>query len=237
MIQYTGEKVITTTGNIDNLDFSNAAVLYLNNASLATIRGLKAGSGGQRLRIVSVGAGQVNLAHLNANSSAANQMTNVVTSGITPLAAGKGAATYEYDLANTKWRLIEHEQGAPISVAYTSTDYTADAGTWTVDSGDLGTYTYTIRGKRLLIDFTATTTSISSASATRMQVLIPNGYTYTREARQGAVIFNGGTSTEGMARSVATETRMFLYRDPGASAYATATNTSNFFTSFEAEID
>jgi len=84
------EVTLTTTGNIDDLDFGNVSLIRMNNASLATIRGLKAGYAGQIVTIVSVGAGQVDLAHQNAGSSAGNRFINFATIGTTCLAAGVG---------------------------------------------------------------------------------------------------------------------------------------------------
>src|ERR1035437_1222491 len=73
------EFTVTTTGNIDDLDFSNANTIRMNNASLATIRGLKAGVAGQQVTIVSVGAGEVDLAHQNTGSLAVNRFQNKAT--------------------------------------------------------------------------------------------------------------------------------------------------------------
>lgn len=136
----------TTTGNIDNLDFRNARYIRANNASLATIRGLVAGYDGQVVTIASIGAGQVDLAHQDTNSTAANRLLNMLTSGVTSLALGVGVASYQYDLTTARWRLIAHEQGAYIDIAYASGNFTAQAGTWTVDSGDLITSAYYVRG-------------------------------------------------------------------------------------------
>src|SRR5258708_2466791 len=59
----TTPTTVTTTGDIDDLNFSNAVTLRMNNATLSTIRGLIAGVDGQKLLIISVGAGQVDFAH------------------------------------------------------------------------------------------------------------------------------------------------------------------------------
>ena len=53
----------TTTGNIDNLDFAHARYIRANNATVSTIRGLVAGYyDGQVVTIISIGAGEVDLA-------------------------------------------------------------------------------------------------------------------------------------------------------------------------------
>ena len=108
----------TTTGNIDNLDFSNASIIRANNASLATIRGLVAGTAGQRVTIVSIGAGQVDINDQDANSTAANRIITGVSLPLS-LAAGIGQITLQYDGTTARWRVVSHEQGAWI--AYTPT--------------------------------------------------------------------------------------------------------------------
>ena len=139
----------TTTGNIDDLDFANADLIRMNNASLSTIRGLKAGYAGQQVTIVSIGAGLVSMAHQNANSAVGNRLINAITSGVTSLAAGVGTGTYQYDATTVRWRLVAHEQGAYIDIAYSAGNFTAATGTWTVDVGDLITSAYYTRGQEV----------------------------------------------------------------------------------------
>jgi hypothetical protein len=110
------EFTTATTGNIDDLNFGKAATIRMNNATLATIRGLVAGAPGQRVTIVSVGAGQVDLSNQDTgDATAASRLICFVTSGKTPLAAGKGTATLEYDGTTARWRLVTHDQGALIA--------------------------------------------------------------------------------------------------------------------------
>lgn len=173
------EVVFTTTGNIDNLNFSGADLIRMNNASSATIRGLVAGSPGQRVTIVSIGAGDVFLAHQNTNSTAANRLINHATSGNTPLAAGSGVATYQYDDTTDRWRLIAHEQGAWITTTYAAGDYTASAGTWTVGAGDVTTNAYRLSGRTLTVALDIINTELSATANSR--VAIPLGFTATKQ--------------------------------------------------------
>lgn len=113
------ETSVTTTGSINDLSFANASTIRMNNATLSTITGLTAGVAGQRVKIVSVGAGQVDLSNQDAGSQAANRLINVVTGIKTSLAAGHGWAEYEYDATTLRWRLVGHDQGALIG--FTST--------------------------------------------------------------------------------------------------------------------
>jgi hypothetical protein len=142
-----GVSTVTTTGNITALALpagSGDLVIYMNNATLATIQGITAGASGQRLSIISIGAGQVDLAHQNASATAANRLINFATSGNTSLAAGTGAADFEYDTTNSRWRLIAHEQGAWI--AFTPT-LSGTGATYATQSG-----AYLLRGRMVTVN-------------------------------------------------------------------------------------
>jgi hypothetical protein len=180
---FLGEVTLTTTGNIDDLDFS-ASIVRMNNASLATIRGLKPGFQGQRVTFVSIGAGQVNFAHQDTNSTAAFRLINFVTSGITPLAAGKGSATFQYDTTTSRWRLIQHEQGGWIDVAYSAGNFAAGgAMTWTVDAADQKTYAFWLKGNTLFFEFDIRTTSIGGVLNAFITIAIPNSWTVVYSGR------------------------------------------------------
>ncbi len=195
----TSEFSTTTTGNIDDLDFSNANVIRMNNASLATIRGLKAGTPGQQVTIVSIGAGQVDLANQNANSSANNRLINAVTSINTSLSPGVGSAIYEYDGTTLRWRLISHSQGAPISI--TSPVFTASAGTWT--GVTVATYNYTLVGSFVLIivDFQG-----FSLSSTPTSLTVSQPYTFITNTRNICLLDDNGTFQAGQVFARAADT-------------------------------
>lgn len=170
-------KVITTTGNIDDLDFGNAAQIIFNNASLSTLRGLKAGTDGQIVTIVSIGAGEVDLAHQNTNSSASNRLINYVTSGITPLAAGSGTCQYQYDGTTSRWRLVNHEQGDWITVTFNSANFSGASGmTWTVIAGNVLTNKFKIDGRRLLWNFQIINTTVGGTPSSDLIAVNPLSY-------------------------------------------------------------
>lgn len=236
--QIAGDTTITTTGNIDDLDVKGYSLLRMNNASLATIRGIRAGYPGQLITIVSVGAGQVNLAHQNTNSAAANRLINTVTSGITPLAAGTGKCTYRYDAETARWRLIQHEQGAEIDIAFDAANYTADAGTWTVASGDQITLKYIVRGKLLLYQFNIQTTSVSNAGAF-LRLTIPNSYTWAGSGTVTDITRTsdaGATSVPGYARATAGNSYLEFRSNFANAGYAIATDNTAVIGQLETEI-
>jgi hypothetical protein len=110
-------QITTLTGTQNDLVLTTGSMfltLYCNNAADIIINGFVAGSANQRLRVASIGAGNVFLAPQAAGSAAANRLLNMCTSGVTPLAAGVGVAEYQYDATASRWRLMVHEQGAPV---------------------------------------------------------------------------------------------------------------------------
>lgn len=229
----------TTTGNVDDLDFSNADQIRCNNATLTTIRGLKAGSAGQRVTLVSVGAGQVDLAHQSASdATAANRLINAVTSASTSLAAGVGTATYQYDATTARWRLLEHVQGAAIAAAYVAGNFTGSASqTWTVDSGDVLYLLYTLVGRALMVQLSLTTTTVGGT--VDYFLLIGNGAWGGFTATKSSLIFGYGVDNSVFTRVLiqtnvpADNTKIYLAREDVAkwtlSANATQVQGTCFF--------
>lgn len=156
---------VTLTGN---------TIIRANNASLLTIAGLPAGYDGQHVKVYSVGAGEVDTAHQSGSeASAAARLINAVTSGITPLAAGSGAAEYVYDATTARWRLVSHEQGAWITPA--TPTFSGNGGmTWTPVT--VTTERYVVRGRTLILNFDFNGTVVAPLS-TQLTFTLPNSYT------------------------------------------------------------
>lgn len=221
---------ITTTGNIDNLALSGADVLRVNNATLATIRGIVAPAAGdpERVTIVSVGAGQVNLAHQNAGSTAANRLINFATVGDTPLAAGTGVAVIEYDATTQRWRLVQHEQGAWITPAFAAGDYTGSgAQTVTLTSGDVTTCAFRLSGRTLTVSLVLSGITVGGTPSTDIQRAIPNGFVSLQEHR-GAVyrVSDNGTVGQGIAIVEAAGTKIRILKIDISNWTASTDNTT-----------
>jgi len=226
------EVTLTTTGNIDDLNLGPVSVLRMNNATLATIRGLQAGYPGQRVTIVSVGAGQVNLAHQNAGSVATNRLVNVVTGTNTSLAAGSGNAVYVYDGTLTRWRLDQHVQGDWIDVPYAAGDYTGGGGmTWTVDAADMKTFCYLLQGKSLTVVTYLDTTSVSGGAG-QLFVAIPAGFVATRLFQGLTVGFDNGVGTPTYNRVGSVNFTQIEVGRGDATAWAAAVNNTYIRTHF-----
>lgn len=193
---YSTEVTFTTTGNIDNLNFSNSLIIRMNNATDSVIRGLVAGSPGQVVTIISVGAGNVYLAHQNANSSSNNRLINTATSANTPLAAGSGSITYQYDSITARWRLIAHKQGAYIAVVYSAGDYTTNDGTtWSIYTPTFN-LSYQLRDSQLqVIGFFDW--DLSANTAVQLQAKIPNGFSAIASAQSWSFIKDNNIKVNG----------------------------------------
>lgn len=203
---------ITTTGNVDNLDFGNAALIRFNNATLSTLRGLKAGSDGQQVTIVSMGAGEVDLAHQNAGSTAANRLINRITSGITPLAAGFGSAIYEYDATTARWRLVEHNQGAWITIPFNAGDWTGN-GLMTVSVPSMATDKFYIKDNTFnYLFFNQNNITIGGTPNNLVQRLLPNGYTTADTGSGGPMrVFDNSTYRIGFAFAIASSSTTQIF--------------------------
>lgn len=62
------------------------------------------------------------------------------------------------------------------SVSYNSGDYTASAGTWTVDSGDVSYFKYTLVGKTMTVAFRIISTSTGVGMGSELRVAVPGGF-------------------------------------------------------------
>lgn len=193
-----GIHTITSTGTQDNVSINDCGMVRLNNASDLTITGFAAGQPGQLLTLYSVGAGNVYLAPENTGSSEANRLITFLQVGNTPLAAGKGLATLQYDGTSARWRLLTHEQGAAISQPYSAGDFTASGTmTWTVASGDVGGYSYYIRGRTLFFTAQFDTTSVTAPLSTQLRFTVPGNFVINQATQGFAFVIDNGTFTTG----------------------------------------
>jgi hypothetical protein len=186
----------TDTGTVNNWApglAGNTTIVWTGTATL-TITGIAGGVAGQTVTICnfsSGGAGLISLLHANAGSTAANQLSNIATSGPTPLAYG-GRAVYRY---TTGWTLVAHDQGAWIGAPFLATNYLGGGSmTWTVPAGAVSVDRYRLTGRTLEFSMNlagASTTLAGTASAVIARV----AYGYSTTA--GAVIGVGGANNNG----------------------------------------
>jgi hypothetical protein len=177
-------------------------VIYMTNPTLTTIQGIAAGQANQGLTIIATGAGQVDLANQNVGAAAATRLMNFATSANTslspPLGTGTGGeARFIYDAVALRWRMVAHDQGTWITPAFNAANYTASAGTWTLQAGDVTANAYRLSGKTLQWNLNLVTTSVSNAGV-NLIAAIPGGFMnatvgfqLTRSSDNGAAVVVG----------------------------------------------
>ena len=113
--------------------------------------------------------------------------------------------------------------GEWVGVTYAGGDFTASTGTWTVDSGDVGRWSYMLIGKSMFVSFRFLTTS-TSATPTTLKIAIPGGFTATGTTNFAFSYNANGTAGVGYG-SVSGSTTIDLYRDMINTAWPLLTNT------------
>jgi hypothetical protein len=217
------EGTTSSSGNQDDFAFQGVDVLRCANTSLLTLRGLIAGVGGQRLTIVSVGSGQVDLANQDTNSSPANRIINQV-SGTISLAAGSGRVDLVYDGVSERWRVIHHEQGAWITPTYSAGHFTASGSmTWTVESGDVVTYRFRLDGRTMMIQFGLQTTTVGGTPSNQLRIATPWGFVST--VNQYNTVYVLDNNVRGVGQVVAAAGTTFLFvTTPSAGNWSASAN-------------
>src|SRR5262245_21412071 len=101
----------------------------------SVVTGVANGIVGDRLTIINYSTVVLYFAHYATGSAANARFVNTTTSSYTPIAPG-GTVTYVFADINA-WLLVNHEQGAWIQPLFVATNFVANAGTWTVEAGDV----------------------------------------------------------------------------------------------------
>jgi hypothetical protein len=71
--------------------------------------------------------------------------------------------------------------------------------TWTVDAGDVVTYSYVLRGSDLLVSFNISPTTVGGTLSNTLQIAVAGGFTAAEECRVAAFINDAGTQQAGRA--------------------------------------
>ena len=234
----TSPTILTSsaTGSQDNWapGIGAETLISWSGASDMTVTGFAAGAAGRRITFLNVGSNVAYFTHQSGSSSAGNKLRNIATSGTTPVAP-RGAATFEYD--GTDWRLVTHDQGAWISVAYSAGNFTATAPTtWTVDSGDQITYQFKLVGSTLCMRVYLDTTSIASTSSLQLFVAIPNSFTSAKKVQGLALGFDNGVAVATYNRVDVASTTVEVGRSD-VTAWANSTNNNYVRVNFDFEVN
>ncbi len=211
----TGDSLaLSVTG--DTLRCTNATLLRIHGVVPDFLSGL-----GQSIPVAALGLGHVELVNESASAVARNRIDT--GNGLTVrLAAGRGRAWLEYDATSERHRVLYFEQGAPITPAFSSGDYS-----WTVSSGSVTTMTYYLRGKALRVTFALVGTTVVGTPAS-VTFNIPGGYTSAGVTRGLFELSDNGTARVGIAQVAAAGSVVTLRRQDGINLAASAGATSMY---------
>ncbi len=153
----------------------------------------------------------------------------------TTSAAGDAAATGSAAKAARRDHVHGRETGAWTSVAYASGNFTSSGGSWTVDSGDQGTYAYVLNGKTMTVAFEINTSSVG-AGATALLIAIPASKTAARSIANTCWIADGSFANVGGLCDVQGAGTTILIRRSDLGAFTASTNTTYVFGQITFEI-
>lgn len=130
------------------------------------------------------------------------------------------------DAGNEESEITVTVDGDWITPAYAAGDFTADAGNWTVDAGDVQTYSYVILGKTMIVAFDIRNTDVSAA-ANYLQIAIPAGKQAVKSTLNMCLASDAGGAIEaGFCQVAAAGVIIFIKRVAGAWTITAADNTN-----------
>lgn len=199
------------------------------------VTGIAGGSTGSVLILRNVGSGVMTLAHQSGSSSVGNKLLNAVTSAPTPVAAG-GHATYVHN--GTDWHLVEHEQGAAITIAHSDANFSG-AGTdadWAVAVGDFAIQRYMLVGRQVTIAVYLATTTVANTPATLRVTGWPFTFSTVFQTVRAAYSLDNSVVVEAFASANGADTTINFTKTNGA-AWANSTNATSIYFSGTFEVN
>jgi hypothetical protein len=225
---------VTATGTQNNYAPGTGVAVSWNGASQITITGLVAHLNGD-LRIIhnSTAALPMKLTHQDAGSTAANRI-------ILPSTCGQwigpgGSIGLRYDGVAARWRVLFIHPGTWIAVGYAAGDYTASAGTWTVDAGDFAFSRFKQTGTEVAWDIEVTLTSVSNAGAFP-RAAYPAGFTVAT-GRTSQLFRSTDNGVVGTGLAILSTAGYAEFRSsPGGAGYAISVNNTSIQASMRLEV-
>ena len=113
--------------------------------------------------------------------------------------------------------------GEWIAVPYNASDFSASAGTWTVEAADLAPFRYTLIGKTMIVNVRLFPTTLSAA-ANQLRAKIPGGYVSAVNAEMPIRAIDSGGRQTGNAL-VSTGSNLIAFEKINDTQWAAGTNT------------
>jgi hypothetical protein len=97
--------------------------------------------------------------------------------------------------------------------------------TWTVASGDVGAYAYSLIGKSMIVLIFLSSTTVAGTPTSQLMVAIPGGFTAAKAASEMCQIIDNGSRTTGLLQVAAAGTTVDISRLDAANFTASTDNT------------
>jgi hypothetical protein len=204
---------------------STARIVRFTTDARRTITGLTATTAGHYVTLSNVGLNTAVFAHNSGSSSAANRII-CPNEHICTLHAGDSLDAW-YDTTASLWRInAPAAPSGPIRPTFAAGDFTASAGTWTVDSGDVSDYSYTVTDKLMTVWFSINDTDVSNAGVA-LRLAVPGGFTIATGANcQNLIRVSdaGATEVAGIAQATGGLTYLILYASLAAGGFSSTSS-------------
>lgn len=111
--------------------------------------------------------------------------------------------------------------------AFNAGDFTAGgAQTWTVGSGDVITYEYSLVGKKLTVAFVILTSTIGGTPNPDLRIAVPGGFSAAKRTLNPILVLDGGTFAAGFAQVLAGGTTISLTHIDAVTNWANQTDSA-----------
>ncbi|MBE3036946.1 MAG: hypothetical protein IMZ70_07710 [Candidatus Atribacteria bacterium] len=190
-----------------------------NDGVLRTSTGIIYTDGGDFVTLaVDVGITDDDIVQIDSATVADNDYAKFTANGL----EGREASEVITDLGLGLW----------ISPAFDAANFSASASmTWTVQSTDVGNYSYMVIGKTMFLNWNITYTTVGGTLSTQLYIKIPGGYSLKNAVSGfGTMNDNSAANVIGMVMGTAGGTRMQLYKDmTTVQNWSAATNTTHVY--------
>ncbi len=106
--------------------------------------------------------------------------------------------------------------GAWSAQPFNSTDFTATSSTWTVTSGNVVTFAFTLIGKTMKVSVFLSGTTVGAGAGINLIIKIPAGKTAAKRMCQGIGVKDNGTTRTGWLEVKAGDNHIYVYSSGGS---------------------
>lgn len=191
------EETTTATGAQNNFDLDTGRLILRCTGAAPVFSGFTVGgsapSAGDVAILECLGSTSLRVTHQDTNSTEANRIICPSSNGL--IVGVGGRLLLAYDGTTDRWRASTIDPGSSIDVTHAGGNFTAQAGNWTVDSGDQVEFNYRQDNAYLTVSFVIQNTDVS-ATPSYLSIAIPGGFTAKNETWGVIDLLDAGATRE-----------------------------------------